>query len=339
MSALTMDYAAQERGIRAIAERVLSSGEASLVIGFRKHPVTGRRSPAFVRDPANCASLVWDAECDFNLAVYLRDVAEKAAVVMKPCDVRLAVNLAVEGQIARKNLVVIGVACGGVVHEGRVPSACLDCGVRFPPDYDYLVEADGGDWPLGAAARAEASASPAVGVAIAGGDIGGAAARAAEDQRPADPSPVLTAEAAGRARPPSTSEFLSSPPADRRQRFQAELDKCILCFACRQACAGCYCPTCFMDRGAVDWKTAVPNRGDKETYHLTRMSHLAGRCVGCGACEKACPAGVDLSYLHRGLREFVGEAYGYEAGLDPAAKPAMNSFSADDPQTGFLGGK
>jgi ferredoxin len=69
------------------------------------------------------------------------------------------------------------------------------------------------------------------------------------------------------------------------------------------------------------------------------MMHLAGRCVGCGACEKACPSGVDLSYINSALRDFIGEAYGYKAGMDPAARQVMNSFSADDRQIGFLGGE
>lgn len=122
-------------------------------------------------------------------------------------------------------------------------------------------------------------------------------------------------------------------------RFQAEMEKCILCFSCRQACYGCYCQTCFMDRGVPDWQPAEPDMGAKMVYHLGRAMHLAGRCVECGACENACASGVDVRYLIREVTNFVDELYGYEAGLDLEAQPAMLTYSADDREVGFLGGE
>lgn len=293
-----MKYAVQEQRIRELASKILSSGEAPLVIGFKKNPETGRSSPAFVRSAEECAQLVWDETCDFNLGAYLSNLREKAALVMKPCDVRLAVNLMVEGQLDRKRLVIIGVQCDGKTHEGASPSACRVCTAHTPPLYDYFVDAEGGD-----------DASMVV-------------------------NPRWGADEDGKS-----GALMELTPEERRKKLNNELDKCILCFACRQACAGCYCETCFMDRNKVDWRSVTPSRGDKAIYHLTRLMHLAGRCVGCGACEKTCPAGVDLSYMRSALRDFVRETYGYEAGMDPEAQQVMNSYSPDDRQIGFLGGE
>ena len=130
----------------------------------------------------------------------------------------------------------------------------------------------------------------------------------------------------------------SSTTADRHERFLKEIDKCILCFSCRQACQGCYCVTCFMDRKANPWDQVDADRATKIAFHLTRSMHLAGRCTDCGACEKVCASGVNLKYLSRGLSEFAEETFGFRAGEDPEAQPVMNNYDPADEEIGFLGG-
>jgi ferredoxin len=127
--------------------------------------------------------------------------------------------------------------------------------------------------------------------------------------------------------------------AFNRERFTKEMEKCILCFSCRQACYGCYCQTCFMDRGVPDWHPESPDMGAKMLYHLGRAMHLAGRCVECGACENTCASGVDVRYLIREVTGFVNELYGYDAGLSLEERPAMLTYRPDDREVGFLGGE
>lgn len=122
-------------------------------------------------------------------------------------------------------------------------------------------------------------------------------------------------------------------------RFQGEMDKCILCFSCRQACYGCYCDTCFMDRGVPSWQASNPDFGAKMVYHLGRAMHLAGRCVGCGACENTCASGVDVRYLIREASRFVQDEYGFAAGLDAEAPPAMLTYKMEDREVGFWEGE
>ncbi|MGI6778275.1 MAG: 4Fe-4S binding protein [Acetivibrionales bacterium] len=126
---------------------------------------------------------------------------------------------------------------------------------------------------------------------------------------------------------------------DKIERFQNEMKKCILCFSCRQACYACYCETCFVDRGIPDWLPSDIDIGTKMVFHLGRAMHLAGRCVGCGACEKACPSGVNIRYLVQDLADFCQELYGYQPGVDPDEVPAMTAFDSNDREVGFLGGE
>lgn len=126
---------------------------------------------------------------------------------------------------------------------------------------------------------------------------------------------------------------------DRLARFQNEISKCILCYSCRQACYGCYCDTCFMERGVPNWLPSDIDTGSKMIFHLGHAIHLAGRCVGCGACERACPSGVNIRYLINHLSDFCKELYGYEAGVNPDEVPAMTAFDIKDREVGFLGGE
>ena len=139
--------------------------------------------------------------------------------------------------------------------------------------------------------------------------------------------------------PRKSREDAARPVADTSpERFASEMEKCILCYSCRQACYGCYCKTCFMDKGEPNWQPTTPDMGAKMTYHLGRAMHLAGRCVECGACENACASGVDIRYLIREVTDFVEELYGYQAGMDLETEPAMLTYTTVDREVGFLGG-
>jgi len=123
------------------------------------------------------------------------------------------------------------------------------------------------------------------------------------------------------------------------ERFAEEMRKCILCYSCRQTCYGCYCKTCFVERGEPDWLTASPDIGAKMLYHLGRATHLSGRCVECGACESACASGVNIRYLIKAVTDFIADTYDYKSGMDLETEPAMLTYKADDAEIGFLGYK
>jgi Fe-S oxidoreductase len=125
---------------------------------------------------------------------------------------------------------------------------------------------------------------------------------------------------------------------ERMEKFKQEIDKCILCYACRQSCYGCYCKNCFIERDATDWQPLEIDTGTKMTFHMGRTMHLAGRCVDCGACEAACASGVNIRYIIKEVTDFVEELYDYRAGLDPEKPPALLENAFDDKEVGFLGG-
>ena len=70
---------------------------------------------------------------------------------------------------------------------------------------------------------------------------------------------------------------------------------------------------------------------------LIRVNHLAGRCTGCGECERACPVGIPLMLLMEEQNRAIEEMFGYRAGTDPEAKPPLLTFDIKGDDVGRKG--
>ena len=73
-----------------------------------------------------------------------------------------------------------------------------------------------------------------------------------------------------------------------------------------------------------------PHPAGTMAWNIVRAFHLAGRCIDCGECERACPVGIPLLALNRALQKEVQRAFNYVSGYDHAGKPVMASFKKDD---------
>lgn len=122
------------------------------------------------------------------------------------------------------------------------------------------------------------------------------------------------------------------PPGERRSYWQAELQRCIRCHACRDACPLCYCDDCVLDRLRPAWIQRSVNAAENTAYQLLRVMHLAGRCTGCGECARSCPVGVPLDVLMHKMEKEVEETYGHRSGLDPEAEHLLSVFHPRDPE-------
>jgi len=67
------------------------------------------------------------------------------------------------------------------------------------------------------------------------------------------------------------------------------------------------------------------------SWNIVRAMHLAGRCIDCGECERACPAGIPLRDINKKIERDIKELFKYQAGVSCEQKPLFSCFDKDDP--------
>jgi ferredoxin len=120
---------------------------------------------------------------------------------------------------------------------------------------------------------------------------------------------------------------------ERRAYFTKEFERCIKCYACRNSCPMCYCERCTMDVNRPQWVPVASHALGNLEYHLVRAMHLAGRCIQCGACGKACPVGIPVHLLTIFAEESVRQNFGQRAGANANLDYALSTFKPDDKET------
>jgi ferredoxin len=120
------------------------------------------------------------------------------------------------------------------------------------------------------------------------------------------------------------------PLEERWQYWQKELSRCIKCYACRAACPLCYCTRCTVEINQPQW-IPVPSHdlGNLE-WHIMRAMHLAGRCVNCGECARACPLDIPLNLLTQKLIREISLHFNQRAGIGSKAENTLSTFKPDD---------
>ncbi len=306
-----------EDQIREHAKRLLDEEKVDLIIGYEKGSLPLRSTPCFINNADDVERLIWNPTCDVNLASYLFDREDRIGVVAKGCDARSIVVGIVEKQIPREKLTIIGVPCQGIIDLKKIDSLLagreiLEASIE---EDRIAVKGDGFEQVLPKREILHDSClscrhrNPPVYDVLVGGKL----PETADVDEFADVS---------------TLEAMS--PEERWEYFSKELGKCIKCYACRNVCPLCYCKECFVDETMPSWCGKTTGLSDTIVYHVIRAFHVAGRCVDCGACSRACPMNIDLRTLTKKTEKIVEELYDYEPGLSLEERPALGTFEQDD---------
>lgn len=131
-------------------------------------------------------------------------------------------------------------------------------------------------------------------------------------------------------------DFDSLSPEEKLKYFQNEFERCTRCYACREACYVCYCKECFTDSNQPEWLGKGVSLNENFTYHLMRAMHMAGRCVNCGACELACPEGIDVRALAAKMYNTATQIFDYKVGMDKKQKTLLAEYDVHDSEKGFM---
>jgi formate dehydrogenase (coenzyme F420) beta subunit len=292
--------------LRQTCRRLLEDGTVQVVIGYGRASPEGRVVPVFVTKPADADQLVWDDQCFANLTKYLsrKEVVSlgKIAICVKGCDERALVVLEQESQIDRSQITVIGLACDGVGQPRR--AKCESCDAHVPRRADIQIGRQG--------------TGP-----FFGQETCSAKTPQAENM---DLSPSESAD----RRYAEIAEFMRKSPQERMKYWKSELARCLKCYACRQVCPLCYCRQCIVDKNRPVSISPSATLMGSFAWQITRAFHLAGRCVGCDECTRACPAGIDLRLLNLSLAKTAEENFNYRAGVDPQAGPIIGAYGQQD---------
>jgi len=286
--------------LRALARDLLSKGAVQVFVGYGAGSVANRTIPLIITSADRAGELVWNKHCLNNLAVYLtrQEVLKrgKVAVVLKGCDARAVTGLLQETQIPRERVVLVGMACDGMGEP--LLEMCRHCDVHTPA-------APGGD-------AHRLACDHVIGTATA--------ANAAPDDEAAFAD---------------VAKIEAMSPAQRWAFWQEQFSRCVRCYACRQVCPLCYCKRCAVEKNEPQWIASSAHEAGNFAWHMIRAMHLAGRCVACGACERACPQHIPLTLLSKKMAKSVAAHFKYRAGTDPTAAPAVKTFDSSDDNSFF----
>ncbi len=309
--------------VDALAARLLEDRLVDAVLGWARDPdLPWQRYPHRVDEPSRVGELVWDPFCAPGLAKLVFRMTEgglKLGVLARGCDALGVWRLIHDRRIARENVYLLGLPCPGMADGVRVWEECPEAfdaagwedhgshwvavptGIRLPKERFLL------DKCLQCQVRWPRQCDEVLAVQ------GGSWNPFCED----------------RYRQVRQLEELPLP--QRFDFWRGWFERCLRCFACRQVCPACNCESCSLDQFEPNWLEREVGVATQFIFHFTRALHVAGRCVDCGECQRACPVGFPLGALNRKMMKDMEDLFGVREPFVPQESEPLGEFALDDP--------
>ena len=340
-----------EHALLNLLRKVLEAGAADAVLIPVETPAGDSFAHVAVRDHnvlerARVLPPVMPGQGAKALASVAQAIAGKTVVaVMRPCEVKAAVELSKLEQLDLSPVTFLSTDCPGAVplkdyidDNARAPDWEDDSSVR-PMCRTCLSFASAGD--LHAATLGDGPESCMLvptterGQALLdtlGLDAGDEAAGWEEE--------VSNRTSERREAREAANEALAEEVAGVRgiADFFAH---CIGCHNCRSVCPICYCKKCYIE--GDEWEVPADNYiaraqtsgalrlpPDTVLFHVGRLAHMSLSCVSCGTCQEACPADIRIAQLFSMVGGQTRKLFDYEPGSDAAEPVPLATYQENE---------
>jgi formate dehydrogenase subunit beta len=303
--------------IRETARKLLEEGKVDVFIGYKKGSIPMMNQPVLISNADQADLLYWDSNCGLNLCNYLTKRTDRIGIVANGCNSRNIVTHITENQIKREQLYIVGIPCRGMIDHRAVQRAVKHREILEIKEQGDTFTVRGKDFEetfnikdyLQSNCSVCTHRNPVI-----------------SDEMIASP----VEEQSGVDAYKDVKKIEEMDPEKKWEFFTQAIDKCIRCYACRNACPLCYCPTCFVDESKPQWVGKSNDSIDTMTFHILRAYHCAGRCTDCGACERVCPVGIPIRQFTKKLNKDAQELFSWEAGLTLDQRPPLDVYQPDD---------
>lgn len=300
--------------LKEIAKSLLSEGQVDVILAYGEGSLPFRAIPIFIEKPEDVERMVFNPFCHHNLAKYIpQERHKKIGIVALGCTSRSLAILLQERQVERDMLYIIGVSCPKMVDVRKLEKRVNLRKVERVKEVGEEIIIEPGD------------------IRIARKEILFTSCELCPYPTPPLYDELIGEKVEGINGFPDVEEMEKLPLEERRNYLDERFALCIRCFACRLACPSCYCKECFAESLLPRFVSHQVTMEDSRVFHLNRAMHLAGRCVSCGECERACPLQVPMFQLHRKMEKSAYELFQYVAGLDPSQPPLLTTYTLQDP--------
>jgi len=289
----------------------------------------------------------------------LTPASKKTAMVMRPCEIRAVIELVKLQQAQLDNLVLIGVDCPGVYslddyqqfaaesnsdnfieaswqrkEDSKLRTGCQICEYPVPLTADLVIGMIGIDLKKGLLLLADTEKGEQV---LEDLDLTIESDSETARQRESAVEQMLTETKRKREKFfEQTKEEVSG-----MEKLSAIFAPCIKCHNCKTVCPVCYCRECFFDSptfeleadkylGLAEKRGAIRMPTDILLFHLTRMTHIGASCIGCGACEEACPSNIPLLKIFQLVGNNVQRLFDYVPGRNLEDQLPPVAFREDE---------